>query len=97
MFGATAIAKTGKNIIGIEKALLLGQQGAVIVGLVVGGLIVVVIVIASSWMIATRAVSETAMPLEPSPRNLYVERDVYGRGTIFDINSVDILDPSRGA
>lgn len=86
LFGATAITMSTSQVIALEKALVLGQQGVIIVGFVVGGLALAVVAIAASWLIVTRASAKVpAMDAEPSPT--YLERDIYGRGTILDASS----------
>lgn len=90
MVGSTLVSRTAQNAIGDGRSTILGTGGTVIVGLVVGGLLLVVVALASAWVFVTRAVSDVA-PLAPlAPNELYVERDVYGRGTIFDVNAVKL-------
>jgi hypothetical protein len=45
-----------------------------------------VVAAVTSWIIATRAMAAAEAPAElaPDAHQLYVERDIYGRGTIFE-------------
>lgn len=77
LFGATAVTKTsgGAQAVGLERAVLLGQQGSLLAALVTGGLLLVVFVIAGAWLMAMNT-------SKPAPRAVpggYVERDGYGR------------------
>jgi hypothetical protein len=67
-------------------AQLTGLSAIGIVGILIAGLIFVVIAVVTSWVIATRAMAAAEIPAElaPDANQLYVERDIYGRGTIFE-------------
>jgi hypothetical protein len=67
-------------------AQLTGLSTIGIVGILIAGLIFVVVAAVTSWIIATRAMAAAEAPAElaPDAHQLYVERDIYGRGTIFE-------------
>lgn len=88
MVGSTLVSRTAQNVIGDGRATILGTGGSIIVGLVVGGLLLIVLAIASAWVFVTAAVSDVSPLATLAPSELYVERDVYGRGTIFDVHAV---------
>lgn len=91
LVSSTLVTRTSNNAIGNEAGSVLGTGGLVIVGLVIGGLLFVVVAMASAWIFAARSMSDVAGPLAAlAPNELYVERDVYGRGTIFDVNAVSL-------
>lgn len=91
LVSSTLVPRSANHAIGNGGATVLGTGGAVIVGLVIGALLFVVVAMASAWIFAARAMSDVAAPLAAlSPHELYVERDVYGRGTIFDVNAVSL-------
>lgn len=85
--GSTAVARIASNSLALDKAILLGQGAVAVVAMIVGGLVLIVVAMGASWMVATKSVGGGFVPAaETSP--LYVERDVYGRGTIFDMNAI---------
>jgi hypothetical protein len=67
-------------------AQLSGLSTIGIVGILISGLVFVVAAVVTSWVIATRAMAVAEIPPElgPDAHQLYVERDIYGRGTIFE-------------
>lgn len=94
LVGSTVVARTSSNAIGNGFGTIVGTGGLVIVGLVLGGIGFVVVAMASAWVFAARSAAAVGGPLAASaPNELYVERDVYGRGTVFDANMVSL--PSR--
>eukprot|EP00737_Agarophyton_chilense_P001674 gb/GEZJ01001879.1/.p1 GENE.gb/GEZJ01001879.1/~~gb/GEZJ01001879.1/.p1 ORF type:complete len:1587 (-),score=231.10 gb/GEZJ01001879.1/:738-5498(-) len=95
LVSTTIVARTEQNIlINVNNGRILGIQASIIVGLVLGGLLLLVVALAASWMIAVRAMSDGTVPLASVvPNELFVERDVYGRGTILDANAMS-LQPS---
>lgn len=91
MVGTTVVTKTAANIVVDTGGRVLGTGTLVIAGIVMGCLMLVLVAMVSSWMLAVRAMSSEGAPLGSVVANeLYVERDVYGRGTIFDANAVQI-------
>lgn len=93
LVSSTLVPRSASNAIGNGGGTVLGTGAAVIVGLVVGVLLFVVVAMASAWIFAARAMSDVAAPLAAlAPADMYVERDVYGRGTIFDVNAVSLPD-----
>lgn len=90
MVGSTLVSRTAQNAIGDGKSTVLGTGGTVIVGLVVGGLLLAVVALASAWVFVTRAVSDVTPLAALAPNEFYVERDIYGRGTIFDVNPITV-------
>lgn len=91
LVGSTMVSRTANNAVGNGTASITGTGGLVIVGLVIGGLLFVVVAMVSAWVFAARSMADVAAPLAAlAPNELYVERDVYGRGTIFDVNAVSL-------
>lgn len=91
LVSSTVVSRVSQNSIGSGAGTIIGTGGLVIVGLVLGGLLFVVVAMASAWVFAARSMSDVAGPLAAlAPNEMYVERDVYGRGTIFDVNAVSL-------
>eukprot|EP00168_Porphyra_purpurea_P012352 TRINITY_DN3251_c0_g1_i11.p1 TRINITY_DN3251_c0_g1~~TRINITY_DN3251_c0_g1_i11.p1 ORF type:complete len:845 (+),score=339.54 TRINITY_DN3251_c0_g1_i11:3590-6124(+) len=68
--------------LGFGTTALAGFQSLTVAGIIVGVIVAVVVALVASWMIATRAATAGALP----PRaigagEVFVERDVWGRGT----------------
>lgn len=84
--GSTKYLRAGGNLVG--GAALYGASTAGIVGMVLAGLIVLVVAVVASWVVATRSMAGgDAEPVALAAHELYVERDIYGRGTIFGSKS----------
>ena len=94
MVGTTVVSKTGSNIIGDSGGRVLGTGGLVIVGIVCGVVLLVLVALVLSWMIAMRAIGDDEAALGAAGNELYVERDVYGRSTIFDANAARARSPA---
>ncbi|KAI0564158.1 PKD/REJ-like protein [Gracilaria domingensis] len=90
LVSTTVVARTEKNIlVNVNTGRILGFQASIIVGLALGGLLLLVVALAESWMIAVRAMSDGLVPLASTvPNELFLERDVHGRGTILDANAM---------
>lgn len=92
LVASTIVPRDSSNVLAdptVPRVLGLGAGG--VMGVVLGGLALVVIAIACSWIFAVRSMSDSAAPMATLvPNELYVERDVYGRETIFDVNAVRI-------
>eukprot|EP00178_Gracilaria_changii_P011046 TRINITY_DN3177_c0_g1_i1.p1 TRINITY_DN3177_c0_g1~~TRINITY_DN3177_c0_g1_i1.p1 ORF type:complete len:1587 (-),score=181.04 TRINITY_DN3177_c0_g1_i1:851-5611(-) len=97
LISTTVVARTEQNIlINVNNGRILGFQASIIVGLVLGGLLLLVVALAASWMIAVRAMSNGLVPLASTvPSELFVERDVYGRGTILDANAMTLPETNQ--
>lgn len=97
LVSTTIVARTSANVIGsVQLGRILGVRASMIVGLVVGGLLLLVVAMAASWLIAVRAMSDSAVPLASLvPNELFVERDVYGRGTVLDSNAMNLSPPHQ--
>jgi REJ domain/IPT/TIG domain len=81
--GSTISTKSGLSA-SAGGVKLFGKDGAGLVGMVLAGLIVVVVAVVASWVIATKTMAAGAPePVALEAHELYVERDIYGRGTIF--------------
>jgi REJ domain len=81
--GSTVGKSSSQNALGGGWKLI-GSQKAGIVGVVLAGLIFVVVAVVASWVIATKSMAAgAAQPVALEAHSLYVERDIYGRGTIF--------------
>lgn len=83
--GSTIATRAGQNIGG--KVDLIGKSSLLIMSSMLAGLIVVVVAIVASWVVATKTMAAGAPTTEAlEAHELYVERDIYGRGTIFGPN-----------
>ncbi|OSX73343.1 hypothetical protein BU14_0356s0009 [Porphyra umbilicalis] len=68
--------------LGFGTTVLAGFQSLTVAGIIVGVIVAVVVALVASWMVATRTATGGALP----PRGIgagevFVERDVWGRGT----------------
>lgn len=80
--GSTKSAKSGHSL--VSGALLFGSTLTGIVGMVLAGLLFIVVAVVASWVVATRSMAAgEPEPVALAAHELYVERDIYGRGTIF--------------
>lgn len=85
MVSTTIVSKKSSNVIADGGALILGLGGLAFVGLVITGLLLVIVAVVVSWLIAVRSMGgEQAVAVGDG--EVFVERDVYGRGTVIDAN-----------
>lgn len=83
-FAGPTIASRAEQLATANDKSLAGKSAAVVTSIFLGGMLVVCVAVITSWVIATKTMAAG----EPAPavleaHELYVERDIYGRGTIF--------------
>lgn len=79
LVSTTVVSKSASNI--LDSGLtILGFSAWAIVGLVVGGVVLIMVAVVSAWLVAVQAVSESPI-ISSETADVYVERDIYGRGT----------------
>lgn len=90
MVTSTRVLRAAENVVA-GPARVLGTGTITIGVVVVGVLLFIVAAMACSWILAVRAMSGGEQPLATVvPDELYVERDVYGRATIYDANAIRV-------
>lgn len=79
LVSTTVVSKSASNI--LDGGLtILGFSAWAIVGLVVGGVVLIMVAVVSAWLVTVQAVSESPT-ISSETIDVYVERDIYGRGT----------------
>lgn len=79
LVSTTVVSKSGQNIIAEDNILILGKGAWAIVALVVGALLVMLVAVVATWLVAVKSMADSGM--FGGEFDVYVERDVYGRGT----------------
>lgn len=83
-FAGSTLSSTRGHAISANNVSLFGNDIVGTAGIVLAGLIVIVVAVVASWVIATKQMAAgAAPPVALAAHELYVERDIYGRGTIF--------------
>lgn len=79
LVGTTVVSKSAQNVIAEDDIVILGKGAWAIVALVVGAMLVMLVAVVTTWLIAVKTIADGG--LFGGEVDVYVERDVYGRGT----------------
>lgn len=97
-FAGSTIATRAEQLATGDGRSLAGKSAAVVTSIFLGGMLVVCVAVITSWVIATKTMAAG----EPAPavleaHELYVERDIYGRGTIFGSGKGNVAKAASAA
>lgn len=79
LVSTTVVSKSAQNIIAEDDIVILGKGAWAIVALVIGAMLVMLVAVVTTWLIAVKTMADSG--IFGGEVDVYVERDVYGRGT----------------
>lgn len=84
--------------LGFGTTVLAGFNSLTVAGIIVGVMVALVVSLVASWMVATRSAATAVLPPRGlGPGEVFVERDVWGRGTGIGGDATPVGGPSPGA